>query len=142
MRISKDRALAMGRSIRTLRSKRNLTQKELAELSGVSESSLRSYELGTRYPKAECIVAIAEALGVPPETLDTCNIATELELLHALFRAEDQLGIFITCYRLVGGGSERMQVAMNKWCRMSFKLQDGEITEEEYQDWKDTYTFD
>ena len=35
-----------------------------------------------------------------------------------------------------------MQVAMDKWCRMSFKLQDGEITGEEYQDWKDTYTFD
>ncbi len=34
MGISKDRALAMGRSIKTLRNKRNLTQKELAELSG------------------------------------------------------------------------------------------------------------
>ena len=39
----KDRALAMGRSIRTLRKRRNLTQKELAQLSGLSESSLRSY---------------------------------------------------------------------------------------------------
>ncbi|MCH3944671.1 MAG: helix-turn-helix domain-containing protein [Lachnospiraceae bacterium] len=142
MGISKDRALAMGRSIRTLRSKRNLTQKELANLSGISESSLRSYELGARYPKAECIVAIAEALGVPPESLDTCNITTELELLHALFRAENQLGIFIDCYGLVGGGSKKMQEAMNKWCRMSLKLKEGEITEEQYQDWKDTYTFD
>lgn len=35
-----------------------------------------------------------------------------------------------------------MQEAMNEWFWMSFKLQDGEITEEEYQDWKDTYTFD
>ena len=81
MRILEDRASAMGRSIRTLRERRNLTQKELAELSGLSESSLRSYELGARYPKIE-------------------------------------------------------------WFWMSFKLQDGEITEEEYQDWKDTYTFD
>lgn len=142
MGISKDRALAMGRSIRTLRSKRDLTQKELAELSGVSESSLRSYELGARYPKAECIVAIAEALDVPPETLDTCNITTELELLHALFRAEDQFGIVTDCYGFVGGGSEKMQEAMSEWFWMSFKLQDGEITEEQYQDWKDTYTFD
>lgn len=35
-----------------------------------------------------------------------------------------------------------MQEAMNKWCRMFFKLKEGEITEEQYQDWKDTYTFD
>lgn len=141
MRILEDRASAMGRSIRTLRERRNLTQKELAELSGLSESSLRSYELGARYPKIDSITKIAKALGVPPESLDTCNIATELELLHALFRAEAQLGIFITCCGLVGGGSEKMQEAMNEWFWMSFKLQDGEITEEEYQDWKDTYTF-
>lgn len=69
MGIHKDRALAMGRSIRTLRKRRNLTQKELAQLSGLSESSLRSYELGTRYPKADAIAKIAEALTVPPECL-------------------------------------------------------------------------
>lgn len=61
----KDRALAMGRSIRTLRKRRNLTQKELAQLSGLSESSLRSYELGARYPKADGIARIAKALAVP-----------------------------------------------------------------------------
>lgn len=142
MGISKDRAAAIGKSIRILRKRRNLTQKDLSYLSGISESSLRSYELGARYPKAECIRAIAKALGVPPESLDTSNIATELELLHALFRAEDQLGIFITCYGLVGGGSERMRDAMEQWCRMSFKLNDGKITEEQYQDWKDAYTFE
>ena len=54
MGIHKDRALAMGRSIRTLRKRRNLTQKELAQLSGLSESSLRSYELGARYPNLSC----------------------------------------------------------------------------------------
>lgn len=142
MGISKDRALAMGRSIKTLRSKRDFTQKELAELSGISESSLRSYELGARYPKAKCIVAIAEALGVPPEALDTCNITTELELLHALFRAEDQFGIVIDCYGFVEAGSKKMEEAMDEWFRMSLKLKKNEITEEHYQNWKDTYTFD
>ena len=59
MRILEDRASAMGRSIRTLRERRNLTQKELAELSGLSESSLRSYELGARYPKIDSITKIS-----------------------------------------------------------------------------------
>ena len=51
MRILEDRASAMGRSIRTLRERRNLTQKELAELSGLSESSLRSYSLVLVIPR-------------------------------------------------------------------------------------------
>ena len=126
----KDRALAMGRSIRTLRKRRNLTQKELAQLSGLSESSLRSYELGARYPKADGIARIAKALAVP------------LELLHALFRAEDQFGIVINCYGEVVAGSKKMEEAMDKWFQMSLKLKKNEITEEQYQDWKDTYTFD
>ena len=138
----KDRALAMGRSIRTLRKRRNLTQKELAQLSGLSESSLRSYELGARYPKADGIARIAKALAVPLECFDTCNITTELELLHALFRAEDQFGIVINCYGEVVAGSKKMKEAMDKWFQMSLKLKKNEITEEQYQDWKDTYTFD
>lgn len=142
MGIYKDRALAMGRSIRTLRKRRNLTQKELAQLSGLSESSLRSYELGARYPKADSIARIAKALAVAPESFDTCNITTELELLHALFRAEDQFGIVIDCYGFVEVGSKKMEEAMDKWFQMSLKLKKNEITEEQYQDWKDTYTFD
>ena len=74
MGIHKDRALAMGRSIRTLRKRRNLSQKELAQLSGLNESSLRSYELGARYPKADSIARIAKALAVPPESLDMCML--------------------------------------------------------------------
>ena len=138
----KDRALAMGRSIRTLRKRRNLTQKELAQLSGLSESSLRSYELGARCPKADGRARIAKALAVPLECFDTCNITTELELLHALFRAEDQFGIVINCYGEVVAGSKKMEEAMDKWFQMSLKLKKNEITEEQYQDWKDTYTFD
>jgi len=35
-----------------------------------------------------------------------------------------------------------MEEAMDKWFQMSLKLKKNEITEEQYQDWKDTYTFD
>lgn len=38
------------RKIKKLREKRQLTQKQLAALSGISESALRSYELGDRKP--------------------------------------------------------------------------------------------
>ena len=50
------------RKIKNLREKRQLTQKQLAELSGISESALRSYELGDRKPKKEVLEHIAKAL--------------------------------------------------------------------------------
>ena len=53
--------------IKKLREKRQLTQKQLAELSGISESALRSYELGDRKPKKEVLEHIAKALRVRPE---------------------------------------------------------------------------
>lgn len=59
------------RKIKKLREKRQLTQKQLAELSGISESALRSYELGDRKPKKEVLEHIAKALRVRPEYLST-----------------------------------------------------------------------
>lgn len=35
-----------------------------------------------------------------------------------------------------------MEEAMDKWFQMSLKLKKNEITEEQYQDWKDSYTID
>lgn len=35
-----------------------------------------------------------------------------------------------------------MKEAMDKWFQMSLKLKKNEITEEQYQDWKDSYTID
>lgn len=42
----------LGKSIRKIRMRRNMTQRELANaIDGISESALRSYELGERCPK-------------------------------------------------------------------------------------------
>lgn len=49
------------RVIKKLRLKRGHTQKDLARLSGISESALRSYELGARKPKPEVQERIAMA---------------------------------------------------------------------------------
>ena len=41
-----------------------MTQKQLGELSGTSESTIKQYELGKRQPRIEQLKKIAEALGV------------------------------------------------------------------------------
>ena len=43
----------LGKSIREIRLRRGLTQREVSEaIGGISESALRSYELGERRPRA------------------------------------------------------------------------------------------
>ena len=53
----------LGKSIRKIRVRRNMTQRELANaIEGIGESALRSYELGERSPKQNALERIAKAL--------------------------------------------------------------------------------
>ena len=78
-----DRRL-MGKRIRDLRQRRGLTQRELAELSGLSESALRSYELGDRFPKERHLDRIARALRVRPEVFEDHDITTVDQVIQLL----------------------------------------------------------
>lgn len=84
----------LGKSIRKIRMRRNMTQRALAKATdGISESALRSYELGERSPKRDSLERIAETLDVAPACFDTYGIERYDELVHALFLLEDRFGI-------------------------------------------------
>lgn len=53
-----------GEAIKYYRTKSGMTQKRLAEISGVSEISIRKYESNDRTPKIKTIFSIAGALKV------------------------------------------------------------------------------
>ena len=83
----------LGKSIRRIRMRRNMTQRELANAAGLGESALRSYELGERSPKQNTLERIAKALDVAPACFDTYGIEHYDELMHALFLSEEAFGI-------------------------------------------------
>lgn len=56
--------MTVAENIKRLRSEHGLTQKQLAKKCGMSESTLRQYEIGYRNPKIETIQKIADALKV------------------------------------------------------------------------------
>lgn len=56
----------IGEKIREIRKKANLTQKDLAKLSGIAAITIRKYENNERNPKKEQIEKIAKALKVTP----------------------------------------------------------------------------
>lgn len=61
--------MKIGENMRSLRKKAGLTQKELAQMSGVATISIRQYESGKRRPQVEQLTAISAALGVSVEEL-------------------------------------------------------------------------
>lgn len=56
-------------NVRRLRARKKLSQKALAERTGVSVSYVSMLERGQRSPPLETIEKLARALGVPPATL-------------------------------------------------------------------------
>lgn len=138
-----DRRL-MGRRIRDLRQRRGLTQRELAELSGLSESALRSYELGDRFPKERHLDRIARALRVRPEVFEDHDITTVDQVIHALFNLEEQFGLVPNGEGMPAGltvemTSSDLSKALRDWGRRRGQLEAGEISDDEYLDWKDAY---
>ena len=61
--------MTIAERIRLTRQQKNVSQKELAELSNVNLKSLSRYELGTSVPPADSLKKIADALGVSADHL-------------------------------------------------------------------------
>src|SRR5829696_1273602 len=57
------------RNLRWLRQQRNLTQTDLANLTGISQHSISKLETGQTTPRPETTQTLAEALGVNPHAL-------------------------------------------------------------------------
>lgn len=128
----------LGKSIRKIRMRRNMTQRALAKATdGISESALRSYELGERSPKQDALERIAKALDVAPACFDTYGIERYDELVHALFLLEDRFGIEPCADGSIRFTDEAIQSCVCTWRDWKEFLEEGKITREEYEDRKD-----
>lgn len=130
----------LGKSIRNVRMRRNMTQRALAKATdGVSESALRSYELGERSPKQDALERIAKALDVAPACFDTYGIEHYHELMHALFLLEDRFGIEPCADGNIRLTDETIQSCVRTWWSWKEFLKEGKITREEYENRKDSF---
>lgn len=130
----------LGKSIREIRLRRGLTQREVSEaIGGISESALRSYELGERRPKQNTLERIAETLNVAPACFDTYGIERYDELVHALFLLEDRFGIEPCADGSIRFTDEAIQSCVCTWRDWKEFLEKGKITREEYENRKDSF---
>ena len=77
----------LGNTIKHYRTIRNLTQKQLGDLLGVAEITIRQYETNKREPKISQLKKIASVLNIPISTLiggltDEQHIKSVLELIQ------------------------------------------------------------
>ena len=121
--------------------KRQLTQKRLAALSGISESALRSYELGDRKPKKEVLERIAMALRVRPECLSAPEFGSSMEFFYAMLENDELYGytiIEINGRPAITGGLMTVGMTfdgfLGDWNKMKKKLDAKEITREDAEE--------
>ena len=139
--------MTTGRRIRACRKTAGLTQKQLAEAVGLTESAVRNYELDIRTPKNDQIKAMAKAMKVAPAALAEFRVASAREVLEVLFRLEDTLGFMPDEHAdKMGIGIDphaklapKMDVALKAWKSMRDKLEAGEVSQAEYDAWKASF---
>jgi transcriptional regulator with XRE-family HTH domain len=144
--------MAIGERIRYIRNLRNMTQKWLGMAIGFDEKTadvrMAQYESGTRSPKEKLTNGIAAALDVSPSALDVPEIDSYVGLAHTLFALEDLYGLRIgeidgeVCLRLdkfKGTTYLSMFDIFRAWNEQAVKLKNGEITEDEYNQWRYKY---
>ncbi|MFR2870152.1 MAG: helix-turn-helix domain-containing protein [Gemmiger formicilis] len=106
----------IGKNIQKLRKKRNLTQKQLADITGLATITIQQYERGVREPRFDNLARIAKAFNVSPIILTVGEILDDKEAekykkyepteeIKALNLYEEQKGLRDAelFYRLVGG---------------------------------------
>ena len=143
--------MAIGERIKRIRLMRGMTLKYLGEAVGFPANNadvrMAQYEKGTRSPTADLTKQIADVLGVAPETIDVPNIESYIGVMHTLFALEDNYGLKIdkldgeVCIRLDKDSRDfqNMLEMFLTWEQQAAKLRSGEITQEQYDDWRYNY---
>ena len=74
--------VSFGNSIRKLRAKRNLTQRELAKRAGLDVTYISGIERGVRNPSLKSLESVAKGLGC--SISETCKDLDKLDLAKCL----------------------------------------------------------
>ena len=144
--------MAIAERIYFFRNLRGMTQKVLGKLVGFSENTadvrLAQYEAGARTPKDDVVTSLAVELEISPLALTVPDIDTFDGLMHTLFALEDRIGLRIVesdgeAHLRVDPDFNRSSAALSQalttWRRCAAKLEAGEITRADYDNWRYNY---
>lgn len=144
--------MAIAERIYFFRNLRGMTQKVLGKMIGFPERSadvrIAQYESGTRTPKDDVTAALATEMGISPLALTVPDIDTFDGMMHTLFALEDRIGLRVVecdgkAHLLVDPEFSKSSAALSQaiaaWRECAAKLESGEITREDYDNWRYNY---
>ena len=129
-----------GKKLKQFRLFRKLTQKELAIMSGLTDATIRNYELGNRSLNIEQLRNIVDALECDISALIDHEHNSIFEIMHIIFDYEKEMK-----FRPLAGQGEPTALLFHnphfddflvKWDEMRKKHYNGKISDEELEDWK------
>ena len=143
--------MGTGDRIAAARKAAGVTQLQLAERIGKTKSSIANYESGFREPDSETICAIAQALGVTPQSLEDWRMDSVQDVLEVLFRMEEQ-GFGIEPVRIGSAvaiaidpdapHAPKLEMALEKWAEQRKAVKDGRMSKFEYALWRGSFESD
>ena len=144
--------MAIGERIRFFRNLCGMTQKYLGQVVGFPEKTadirMAQYESGSRTPKADLTNTLAQVFEVSPQALTVPDIDSDLGLMHTLFTLEDLYGMRVEsvngeihlCFdKNKPTASKSVFPMLAAWAEQAEKYRNGEITKEQYDEWRYTY---
>ena len=144
--------MAIGIRIKFFRNRKGMTQKQLGEILGflgkTSDVRMAQYESEARVPKSDLVKEMSKIFEVSPHALTVPDIDSYIGLMHTLFALEDMYGLKISeidgepCLRLDNSDYSTftsMFDMFRAWQQEAAKLERGEITKEEYDQWRYNY---
>ena len=144
--------MAIGQRIRFFRNRKGMTQKQLGEVLGflgkTSDVRMAQYESEARVPKHDLIKEMACIFDVSTHALTVPDIDTYIGLMHTFFALEDMYGLKIdemdgeVVLRLDKSDYSTyssMEKMLRAWLSEAKKLENGESTKEEYDNWRYKY---
>lgn len=144
--------MAIGQRIKFFRNRSGMTQKQLGEQLGfqgkTSDVRMAQYESEARVPKADLVKEMAHIFDVDSRAITVPEIDTYTGLMHTLFALEDMYGLkitnidgqpYLTLDRSVSSPGSSMDEMLHAWMQLADKLENGEISKEEYDEWRYKY---
>lgn len=141
--------IPIGKHIQKFRIMRGMTQKELGSAVGFSPRTasvrMAQYESGARTPKPELLKQIADVLRVSVDALTTPDFERAADLMHTLFALEDAYIFSISASAdsielCINTESDSIPLAvrvmLETWADLRRKFLYGEISMEEYDQWR------
>ena len=144
--------MAIGQRIKFFRNRKGMTQKQLGEQLGfkgkTSDVRMAQYESEARVPKIDLVKEMAQIFDVDARAITVPDIDTYVGLMHTLFALEDMYGLKITNVegkpylrldRSISAPGSSADEMLRAWMQQADKLKNGEISKEEYDEWRYKY---